>query len=141
MIKKLIIYLVLTLFTTAVAAEELIMKCGKNTYKYIQDPSGDKVVWKHAKATNNKYTEWCKSEPTKKWGQVSIDGWTRIIKDNKATCMIKKVVMKNNGKTTERTNSISVSDFVQLTRHVEWYHTNTGSKKNVKDVKCKKKKK
>ena len=81
------------------------------------------------------------NEPTKKWGQVSIDGWTRIIKDNKATCLIKKVVSKHNGKTTERTNSVSVSDFVQLTRHTEWYHTNTGSKKNVKDFKCKKKKK
>ena len=141
MIKKLIIYLVLTFFTTAVAAEELIMKCGKNTYKYIQDPSGDKVVWKHAKATGNKYIEWCTDKPNKKWGLVSVEGWTRIIKNNKATCLIKKATYKNNGKKTERTNSVSVSDFVQLTRHAEWYHTNTGSKKNVKDVKCKKKKK
>ena len=77
----------LTLFTTAVAAEDLIMRCGKNTYKYIQDPSGDRVLFKHAKATKNKYVEWCKNEPTKKWGQVSIDGWTRIIKDNKAENM------------------------------------------------------
>ena len=27
----------LTLFTTAVAAEELVMKCGDNIYKYVQD--------------------------------------------------------------------------------------------------------
>ena len=141
MIKKTFIYLVLILFTTAVTAEELIMRCGKNTYKYIQDPGGDKVLWKNAKATGNKYIEWCTDKPNKKWGLVSVEGWTRIIKDNKATCLIKKATYRNNGKTTERTNSVSVSDFVQLTRHTEWYYTNTGSKKNVKDFKCKKKKK
>ena len=140
MVKKIFIYLILTLFTTAVTAEELIMKCGKFTYKYIQDPSGDRVFWKSAKGTNNKYLEWCAKEPNKKFGQISKEGWTRIIKNNKATCMIKKTVLRNNGKTTERTNSVSVSDFVQLTRHVEWYHTNTGSKKNIKDYNCKKKK-
>ena len=38
MIKKTIIYLILTLFTTAVAADELFMKCGPTTFKYINDP-------------------------------------------------------------------------------------------------------
>ena len=141
MIKKLIIYLVLTLFTTAVSAEELIMKCGKNTYKYLKNSSGDIVLYKNAKTTKNKYIEWCTNDIIKKWGMVSIDGWTRIIKNNKATCLVKKVTYINDGKTTERTNSVSVNDFVNLTRHAEWYHTNTGSKKNVKDFKCKKKKK
>ena len=141
MIKKTIIYLILTLFTTAVAADELIMKCGKNTYKYLKNSSGDIVLYKNAKTTKNKYIEWCTNDIIKKWGMVSIDGWTRIIKNNKATCLVKKVTYKNDGKTTERTNSVSVNDFVNLTRHAEWYHTNTGSKKNVKDFKCKKKKK
>ena len=141
MIKKLIIYLVLTLFTTAVSAEELIMKCGKNTYKYLKNSSGDIVLYKNAKTTKNKYIEWCTNDIIKKWGMVSIDGWTRIIKNNKATCLVKKVTYINDGKTTERTNSVSVNDFVNLTRHAEWYHTNTGSKKHVKDFKCKKKKK
>ena len=96
---------------------------------------------KNAKTTKNKYIEWCTNEINKKWGMVSIDGWTKIIKNNKATCLVKKVTYKNDGKTTERTNSVSVNDFVNLTRHAEWYHTNTGNKKNVKDLKCKKKKK
>ena len=141
MIKKTIIYLILTLFTTAVAADELIMKCGKNTYKYLKNSSGDIVLIKNAKTTKNKYIEWCTNDIIKKWGMVSIDGWTRIIKNNKATCLVKKVTYINDGKTTERTNSVSVNDFVNLTRHAEWYHTNTGNKKNVKDLKCKKKKK
>jgi len=141
MIKKTIIYLILTLFTTAVAADELFMKCGVNTYKYIKDSAGDKVFWKSKKGTKNKYLEWCKDQQTDQFGLISKEGWVRIIKDNKATCMVKKATFKRDGKTTERTNSISVSDFVNLTRHIEWYHTNTGNKKNIKDFKCKKKKK
>ena len=43
----------LTLFTTTVAAKELVMKCNENIYKYVEDPSGDKVFWKHKKKTKN----------------------------------------------------------------------------------------
>ena len=142
MIKKTIIYLMLTLFTTAVAADELFMKCGPDTYKYIKDSAGDKVFWKNRKYTKNKYIEWCSEETFKESkGFISLDGLVRIIKDNKATCLFKKQTYKYEGKIYERTNSLSVSDFVNLTRHIEWYHTNTGNKKNVKDIKCKKKKK
>ena len=52
--------------------------------------------------------------------------------------MVARTVFPNN---IERTNSISVNDFVQLTRHYEWYHTKSGDKKNVRDYKCKKRKK
>ena len=136
MIKKISIYLILIFFSTNVVAQDLIMKCGESTYKYISDPSGDKVLYKHPKGTKNKYKEWCREEATKP--MLSREGWTRIIKDNKATCMVKRSVFPNN---IERTNSISVNDFVQLTRHYEWYHTNSGDKKNVRDYKCKKRKK
>jgi len=137
MIKKTFIYLILTLFTTAVAAEELFMKCGKTTtYKYVQDPAGDKVFYKNSKGTKNKYKEWCADAPYA--NQIKREGWVRIIKDNKATCLTKKITYKDN---TERSNGVSVSDFVNLTRHIEWYHTNTGSTKNVKDITCKKRKK
>ena len=136
MIKKTFIYLMLTLFTTAVAAEELFMKCGQTTYKYVQDPAGDKVFWKNPKGTKNKYKEWCTEAVQGK--QISKVGWTRIVKDNKATCLSKKITYPNN---IERTNSVSVNDYVNLTRHIEWYHTNTGSTKNVKDITCKKRKK
>ena len=135
MIKKILIYSMLALFSTNVAAAELFMKCGENTYKYISDPSGDSVMWKHPKSTRNKYKEWCKEEATKP--MLTREGWVRIIKDNKATCMVKKTLYPKN---IERTNSVSVSDFVQLTRHIEWYHTNSGDKKNVRDYKCKKRK-
>ena len=132
----------LTLFTTAVAAEELFMMCDGFTYKYVQDPAGDKVFWKHRKWSKNKYDEWCTQVPSKndiKAGQLTREGWTRIIKDNKATCLIKKTTYHNT--IYVRTNSVSVSDFVNLTRHVEYYSTNTGSKKNVKDFTCKKRRK
>ena len=135
MIKKILIYSMLVLFSTNVAAAELFMKCGESTYKYISDPSGDKVFWKHPKGTKNKYKEWC-SEAVQ-GAQISKEGWVRIIKDNKATCIIKKITYPKN---VTRTNSISVNDYVQLTRHMEWYHSKSGDKKHVKDIKCKKRK-
>ena len=135
MIKKISIYFILIFFSTNVVAQDLIMKCGEYTYKYISDPNGDKVLYKHPKGTKNKYKEWCAKEASKP--ALSVDGWVRIIKDNKATCMVKKVTYPNN---IERTNSLSVSDFAQLTRHTEWYHTKSGDKKNVRDFKCKKRK-
>ena len=137
MIKKLFIYLVLTLFTTAVSAEELIMRCGKNTYKYLKTGSTDNVLYKSSR-TKNKYEQWC-SDTLPKNG-ISIEGVVKVIKNNKATCLVKKYKYKYQGKVLERTNSVSVNDFTNLTRHAEWYHTTTGSKKNVKDFKCKKKK-
>ena len=136
MIKKISTYLILIFFSTNVLAKDLIMKCGESTYKYISDPGGDKVLYKHPKSTKNKYKEWCREEPTKP--MLSREGWVRMIKNNKATCMVARTVFPNN---IERTNSISVNDFVQLTRHYEWYHTKSGDKKNVRDYKCKKRKK
>ena len=135
MIKKIFTYLILTLFTTAVAAEELVMMCDSAIYKYVQDPAGDKVFYKN-KNTNNKYKEWCDELPSR--GTISSEGRVRIIKDNKATCMVKKSIFPNN---IERTNSLSVNDFINLTRHLESYQTNTGSKKNVYDITCKKRRK
>ena len=71
MIKKIFIYSILVLFSTNVAAETLFMKCGESTYKYLTDPSGDKVFWKHPKGTKNKYQEWCQEGPVGK--QISKD--------------------------------------------------------------------
>ena len=121
----------LTLFTTAVAAEELFMMCHGFTYKYVQNPAGDKFFMKN-KSTNNKYVEWCTEAP--QGAQIAKEGWVRIVKDNKATCISKKITYPN----SKMTNTVSVSDFINLTRHVEWYQIKTGSKKNVKDVTCKK---
>ena len=44
MIKKISIYFILIFFSTNVVAQDLIMKCGEHTYKYISDPNGDKVL-------------------------------------------------------------------------------------------------
>ena len=55
MIKKISIYFILIFFSTNVVAQDLIMKCGENTYKYISDPSGDKVMWKHPKGTKKSW--------------------------------------------------------------------------------------
>ena len=137
MIKKTLIYFILILFSTNVAAAELIMKCGEYTYKYIEDSAGDRVDYKHRQGTKNKYIEWCSK---KRDGDISLAGYSRIIKDHKATCLIGKVVYKYKGKTMTRSNSVSVSNFDTLTRTAEWYHSNTGSKKNTIDSKCKKRK-
>ena len=123
----------LTLFTTAVAAEELFMKCDSAIYKYVQDPAGDKVFYKNK---NNKYKEWCTEAP--QGAQIAKEGFVRIIKDNRATCISKKITYPNN---IEVTNSLSVNDYVNLTRYREWYHTRSGSKKNVYEVNCKKRRK
>ena len=137
MIKKTLIYFILILFSTNVAAAELIMKCGEQTYKYIEDSAGDRVDYKHPKGTKNRYKEWC---PEKRDGDISMEGFGLIIKDHKATCLFGKLVYKYKGKTMTRSNSISVMNFDTLTRTAEWYHSNTGSKKNTKDTKCKKRK-
>jgi hypothetical protein len=136
MIKQIFIYLTLVLFTTCVAAEDFIMKCGDNTYKYIKDPTGDQVFVKHP-WSNNEYVEFCTKEIIAD-DIISIEGWVRIIKDKKATCILKKLSFRDN---SEMTNNISIIDFMNLTRHHEFYHTKTGSKKNVNDYVCKKRKK
>ena len=139
MIKKIFTCLILTLFTTTALAEELFMQCEVFYYKYVQDPSGDKVFWRHPIDTENKYEEWCAQVPTKtenKIGMLSKEGWARIIKDNRATCLTKKINYHNTADVV--TNSVSVSDFVKLTRHIEWYSTSTGSKKNIRDLTCEK---
>ena len=66
-------------------------------------------------------------------------GIKSIIKEKRAICITPKTIYIKDGIKTERTNGISVSDFTNLTRHVEFYHTKTGNKKNVRDLKCKKK--
>ena len=137
MIKKTLIYFILILFSTNVAAAELIMKCGDYTYKYIEDSAGDRVDYKHPKGTKNKYKEWCAE---KRDNVISREGYSRIIKDHKATCLVGKMVYKYKGKTMTRSNSVSVSNFDTLIRTTELYHSNTGSKKNTKDFKCKKRK-
>ena len=91
MIKKTLIYFILILFSTNVAAAELIMKCGDYTYKYIEDSAGDRVDYKHPKGTKNKYKEWC---PEKRDMDISREGYSRIIKNHKATCLVGKVVYK-----------------------------------------------
>jgi len=139
MIKKIFTYLMLTLFTTAVAAEELVMKCNQTIYKYVEDPTGDKVFYKNKKMTKNKYQEFCAEAPTDgdiEIGMLTKEGLTRIIKDNKSTCLTKKITSSN--PTEVLTNLVSVTDFVKFTRHVEYYANSTGSKKNVFDITCKK---
>jgi hypothetical protein len=139
MIKKIFTCLILTLFTTTLVAEELFMKCDEFYYKYVQDPSGDKVFARHPIDTENKYEEWCTQAPSKtanKFGVLAKEGWVRIVKDNKATCLTKKVTYHNTAEV--RTNTVSVSDFAKLTRYIEWYSTSTGSKKNIKNITCEK---
>ncbi|MDB9711163.1 hypothetical protein OAA61_04085 [Candidatus Pelagibacter ubique] len=129
----------LTLFTTTVAAKELVMRCNENIYKYVEDPSGDKVFWKHKKKTKNKYEEWCTEAPTDrdiKNGMLAKEGWTRIIKNNKSTCLVKKITWSN--PTDVWSNLASVTDFVKIARHVEYYANSKGSKKNILDIACKK---
>ena len=133
MIKQIFIYLTLVLFTTCVAAEDFIMKCKYNIYKYTKDPAGDKVFVKHTPFTNNEYLEWCSKEPHP--DEISVEGWVRIIKNNKATCIIEKIILKDN---TVQTNTISVNDFINLTRRYEFYKSDRGSKKIVFDEVCKK---
>ena len=136
--KKIFIYLCLILFTTSLSAEEIIMRCGKNTYKYIKGETADNILYKNS-FTKNKYKQWCSKESSK--NTISIEGLVFIAKDKKGTCMFKKRKYKHEGKILTSSNSVSVNDFAKLTRYSEWYHSNTGNKKNTKKYNCKKKKK
>jgi len=151
MIKK-ITTLVTTLFSViflntisfaADATVEMLNKQEKEimvfSQKIVKINVGDKVFWKHPEQTENKYEEWCAQVPTKsenKIGMLSKEGWVRIVKNNKATCLTKKINYHNT--TVVVTNAVSVSDFAKLTRHIEWYSTSTGSKKNIRDLTCEK---
>lgn len=140
MTKKIFIYLFLILFTTSISAEEIIMRCGKNTYKYIKGETADNILWKNSYWTKNKYEQWC-SDKIKQKNTESREGIVLIVKDKKGTCMVKKHKYKYEGKIMTRSNSVSVNDFAKLTRYSEWYHSNTGNTKNTKKYNCKKKKK
>jgi len=139
--KKIYSIVMLSFFlnVSTIYADEFFMRCGKAKYKYVQDSGGDKVFYKHPKGTKNKYIEWCKDVPNIAMGQVSVEGRKSIIKEKRAICITPKTIYIKDGIKTERTNGISVSDFTNLTRHVEFYHIKTGNKKNVRDFKCKKK--
>ena len=133
MIKQLFTYIFLIFFTTSVVAEELFMKCGKATYKYVSEPSGD-IIFVKTKRTKNKYSKWCSPGMH---GAKLVEGHSRIIKNSKGICMVAKVVYENG---YEITSSTSVTDFVTLTRTIEGFH-NKETEKRKKSLKCKKKKK
>ena len=135
MIKKILIYTLIVLFTGSVSAEELFMKCGDTTYKYSTDPSGDKIFLKY-KYTKNKYVSWCdKNKPPP--GAVLVEGHNKIIENYKGICMVAKVVYDDGYVLTSNT---SVTDFKALTRNREFFD-NKGPDKVVKSFKCKKRKK
>ena len=134
MIKKLFTYIILMLFTTSVAAEEMFMKCGKiTTYKYISDSSGDKIFLRN-KYTKNKYEEWCTPDVP---GVILVEDHNVIIKNFKGICMFGRVVFDDGYEVKSNT---SVTDFVALTRTREFFD-NKNTEKMKESYKCKKKKK
>ena len=105
MTKKIFIYLFLILFTTSISAEEIIMRCGKNTYKYIKGETADNILWKNSYWTKNKYEQWC-SDKIKQKNTESREGVVLIVKDKKGTCMVKKHKYKYEGKFFHYNNGI-----------------------------------
>ena len=88
MTKKIFIYLFLILFTTSISAEEIIMKCGKNTYKYTKGETADNILWKNSRWTKNKYEQWCSKKP--RYNSVSREGVVLIVKDKKGLGLVVK---------------------------------------------------
>ena len=121
MIKKISIYLILIFFSTNLVAQDLIMKCGEHTYKYISDPSGDKVLYKILKELKISTKNGAKNQQNQCWVEKVGLELLKIIKDMYG----QRTKYPNN---IERTNSVS-GDFIKLTRHIEWYHTKSGDKK------------
>ena len=136
MIKKLFIHIILILFTTSVAAEEMFMKCGPTTYKYISDSSGDKIFLRN-KYTKNKYEEWCSADKPPP-GSILVEDHNVIIKDFKGICMVGRVVYDDG---YELKSNTSVTDFVALTRTREFLIMNIQTKsRNPLSVKRRKNK-
>ena len=135
MIKKLFIHIILILFTTSVAAEEMFMKCGPTTYKYISDSSGDKIFLRN-KYTKNKYEEWCSADKPPP-GSILVEDHNVIIKNFKGICIVGRVVYDDGYEIKLNT---SVTDFVALTRTREFFD-NKNTEKIKQSFKCKKKKK
>ena len=136
MIKKFIIILMITFFSTNVIAEEIIMKCKNYRYKYVSNGSDIKIYAAHIKRDRKKYHKFCPSEvrDDNKHFLKSVEGVEMIITDKKITCLTSKGVLKSGVVTA----STSVTDFEKFKRNSEFYWN---GKKQTQSEKCKLQKK
>ena len=123
----------ITTFSTNIIAEEIIMKCKHNRYKYVADSSGISIYAAHIKRDKKKYHKFCPARVTddNKHFLKSAEGVEMIITDYKVMCLTAKGVLKNGGVVT---SSTSVTDFKKLTRNSEGYWN---GKKYSQSEKCK----
>lgn len=57
MFKKLVVILTLTMFSSNILAQEILMKCKYNFYTYITDIKGDKIYSANIKSREKKRLE------------------------------------------------------------------------------------
>ena len=126
----------ITPFSTNIIAEEIIMKCKHNRYKYVADSSGISIYSANIKRDKKKYHKFCPSEvrDDNKHFLKSVEGVDMIITDKKVTCLTSKGVLKSG----VVTSSVSVTDFEKFKRNSVF---NRNGKKQSQTEKCKLQKK
>ena len=143
MIKKLSTYIFLIFFTTSITAEEIIMKCKVQKYKYIIQDSGNIILGTHLKRDKGKWYKWCpyQVQDDNKHFLISVDGAKLSISNLKGVCMAEGGKFKLTGGGTGTVKSqTSVMDFNKFTRTSEFFWMDETQKRKTKE-KCKKVKK
>ena len=142
MIKTLIKFSLIFLFSSSLIAEEITMYCSQNKYfyKYVTSADGDFVLHNNEKRDGKGvYSTFCPATVNNENSHwlVSIKGHSSITKDYKTVCILEEAIIKNGASTVSFTNNTSVMDFTKFTRETEYYFN--GSKKKTKAAyKCKK---
>ena len=143
MIKKLFIHIILILFTTSVAAEEIIISCQYNKYKYIIKDSGNNILQASKKFDKGKYYQWCPMETKNAFPRfISASGPGLLLSDLKGVCMVDvaKFKMADGSGVGVVKNSTTVIDFKKLILKTEYFWKDEKKKYKEKE-KCKKVKK
>ena len=123
----------MTLFTTNVVAETIIMKCKKYRYKYVSNDTGIIIYSANIKRDKKNYHKFCPNEVNESNDHFleSVEGAKLVISEYQAICFTQKALLLNGGTLTDST---SITDFKNLKRssNFKW----NGAKKTQRE-KCK----
>ena len=124
------------------AAEEIIISCQYNKYKYIIKDSGNNILSTNKKLDKGKYYQWCPMEPKNAFPRfISASGPGIVVSDLKGVCMVDVAKFKtSDGSVGVLKNSTSVVDFKKLIYTTEYFWKDE-KKKYKRKEKCKKVKK
>ena len=133
MFKKFVIILSLTIFSSNILAQEILMKCKYNIYTYIADTKGEKIYSANIKSREKKKVrEYCPSSvnETNYHQFLSLEGVEYSIDDYKGICKVSKVEYTNG-------NTASGVEFVDFKNETYGYEVILNGKPTSYKENCK----